>query len=943
MGNNNSATHEKCVLNYTNGDKYVGEVLNGQREGYGTYYYQNGDKYEGIWQKNKKHGMGSMYYKDGNMYIGQWKNSEKDGTGVYYYKTGEKYEGEFQLSKKHGKGKLISQDGSVYQGEFKDNKKHGEGIMTFSNKKQFKELWESGILKSSKQLKISKLTEKTFRLSNLPFSNDQDKFELKKLDSSFQEFMEEMNEKPDTMKMSTLGLAKYFKARIPNNFFDAMYFATATSELIYENPNITDWSGNEVSRWISLIGISLDSKTEAKFKENDGVEFIKMNVNTIQKKIGITDTNKLKIILKSIDFLRIFVKLKIDYEEIFSNKDEKKKCNKEDNNSNETDSYRDNSINSIDKNGKNGKKRKISKTDYKTQSKDSQDNYFKTKSSNNKGDDDLNKSFTNKLDDSFVEDVEDNNNSNTNFNNSFNEYKNMRLNNKNNLFAISENPIRENSLTYGSLINNSSNNFSFNNNDITSNKLRNEYEKKFDENNNLDSHKSLHSYNYNSDAIINSNINETTSTMNNSPFIRKKSAFNYEANYNIANQANINTNPHNTENKTKNNNNSRKNSNSPIKTKANNVYNKETNKLNNVIIETHENNEDNSQDVEHHHNNNDISFKNKNTHEEDNDNSDIQSTDTDGNYIHNTRKYYITKVSITKLLLHSLNLSGFNFFINFEDIKLLDKIGEGGFGAVYSGMWDGKIVAIKKFHIKEKYSVKNTLNKYIKEINTIANLRHPNIVLYMGSSLTKTDCYMISEYITKGSLFDYIHVNKKTLSEIEQISIAYEIALAIRYLHSRKILHCDLKSSNILLDENMKVKIGDFGLSKLVNIFNESENKGRLGTPHWMPPEVMNKGAYLEASDVFSYGMIVWELISNEIPYYGMTPSQIIGHVADFKKIVEPPLYGNSSLRKLVKNCLLYDSDKRPSFNQIIKFLENALQKSINHDFISEDLLNFIT
>jgi tRNA A-37 threonylcarbamoyl transferase component Bud32 len=805
MGNDNSKHPEKCVLNYTNGDKYEGEVLNGQRDGYGIYYYQNGDKYEGIWSKNKKHGMGSMCYKDGNMYIGQWQNSEKHGTGVFYYKTGEKYEGEFLTSKKNGKGKLISQDGSVFQGEFKDNRKHGEGIMTFSNKKQFKEVWENGILKSSKQVKISKITEKTFRLSNLnnsiPTADTLEKNDSKKLDNSFQEYMDEMNDKPDTMKMSTLGLAKYFKARIPNDYFDAMYFVTSASELIYENPHVTEWNGVEVLRWINLIGLSTDSKLEAKIKEISGVQFIKMNIYDIQTKLGNLESDKLKLIIKSIDFLRIFVKLKIDFEDFFYNQGQKVK----------------------ERNLLQTEENKITCED------------IKEKIAN---------SSKNKL--TPICEVQKENKDNSTANNS-----------------------------------NLSNNFSFKQSkDFQEEKYLSEKEvsikqsvkntKEFDE--------KLHKKSNSQDSLL-KDLN----------FKDKKEGTNIEFEKQL-------------------------------------IQADKKNK--NVILEANYENNDESK--------NDLSFKNRDS---------IQSTSEadDDNYIPNTREYNITKISITKLLLHSLNLSGFNFFINFDEIKILDKIGEGGFGAVYAGMWDGKLVAIKKFHIKEKYSVKSTLNKYIKEIITIANLRHPNIVLYMGASLNKNDCYMISEYITKGSLFDHLHGNKQTLSETEQISIAYEIAVAIKYLHSRKILHCDLKSSNILLDENFKVKIGDFGLSKLVSLLNESENKGRIGTPHWMAPEVMNKGTYLEASDVFSYGMILWEIISGEIPYYGMTPSQIIGHVADFKKIVEPPLHSNSSLRKLVKNCLLYEPNKRPTFNQIIKFLENALQKSINHDYISEDILNFLT
>jgi serine/threonine protein kinase len=234
------------------------------------------------------------------------------------------------------------------------------------------------------------------------------------------------------------------------------------------------------------------------------------------------------------------------------------------------------------------------------------------------------------------------------------------------------------------------------------------------------------------------------------------------------------------------------------------------------------------------------------------------------------------------------------------------------------------------------------LNKFIKEINIISNLRHPNVVLYIGASINKNEYYMISEFLSKGSLYDYLHSNKQKLSENEQLMIAYEIAIALRYLHSRKINHCDLKSSNILLDENMKIKVSDFGLSRLKNIFTTNENRGRIGTSHWMPPEIMKAGKYEDSADVFSYGMIVWEMMTGEIPYYGLTPSQIIGLVADCKKIVEIPKNGHFALRKLVKNCLQYEPQRRPSFDFIIKYLEKVLQKTSSYDYISEEIVTFI-
>jgi len=99
------------------------------------------------------------------------------------------------------------------------------------------------------------------------------------------------------------------------------------------------------------------------------------------------------------------------------------------------------------------------------------------------------------------------------------------------------------------------------------------------------------------------------------------------------------------------------------------------------------------------------------------------------------------------MMLHSLNLSGFNFYIKFEEIKMFNKVGEGGFGEVFFGVWNGKNIAVKKFNVKDRNNFKHTLNKYIKEINIISNLRHPNIVLYMGATLHKNNYYLISEYI----------------------------------------------------------------------------------------------------------------------------------------------------------------------------------------------------
>jgi serine/threonine protein kinase len=98
------------------------------------------------------------------------------------------------------------------------------------------------------------------------------------------------------------------------------------------------------------------------------------------------------------------------------------------------------------------------------------------------------------------------------------------------------------------------------------------------------------------------------------------------------------------------------------------------------------------------------------------------------------------------------------------------------------------------------------------------------------------------------------------------------------YLHKKKILHCDLKSQNILITDDWNVKICDFGLARYKNKFDD-ENVGKVGTPHWMAPEILRGEKFRDGSDVYSFGIIVWEMVNGEIPYMGRTNSQITGIV----------------------------------------------------------------
>ena len=291
----------------------------------------------------------------------------------------------------------------------------------------------------------------------------------------------------------------------------------------------------------------------------------------------------------------------------------------------------------------------------------------------------------------------------------------------------------------------------------------------------------------------------------------------------------------------------------------------------------------------------------------------------------------------------SINVNGLNYFVNFEEITNIEyKVGQGGFSEVFLGKWQGNRVAIKKLTHK-KICDSDILQKFINEINIISSLRHPNIVLYMGAAVDKDNYYMILEYLPQGSLFDLIHKEKRYLEEGQKIKIANDIAIAIKYLHNKNIVHCDLKSSNILLDGNLNIKLGDFGLSRFLTNSSKEKNHGRIGTPHWMAPEILKGGKYEPSADVFSYGMILWELLTYRIPYHNIDPNQIVNLITKEKKIVQVPDEGNLLLRTISEACIQYDPKARPTMDKILGLFQKVDREEIRMRSIMNEVYEFLT
>lgn len=197
-----------------------------------------------------------------------------------------------------------------------------------------------------------------------------------------------------------------------------------------------------------------------------------------------------------------------------------------------------------------------------------------------------------------------------------------------------------------------------------------------------------------------------------------------------------------------------------------------------------------------------------------------------------------------------------NFEIDFNELVFDKQISEGGYGIIYKGKWRETTVAIKLFKIESEGAVRD----FFSECAAMEALRHPNIVMFLGACTKPPNLAIVLEYCGRGSLWSTIQNLDVQLSWEDRRRFALDTAKGVHYLHSchPPIIHRDLKSLNLLLDDSYRVKLADFGWTKGLDKYMT----GKIGTYQWMAPEVIGSEQYSEKADVFSFGIILWEIAS---------------------------------------------------------------------------------
>ncbi|KAI3469204.1 hypothetical protein Pfo_025867 [Paulownia fortunei] len=251
--------------------------------------------------------------------------------------------------------------------------------------------------------------------------------------------------------------------------------------------------------------------------------------------------------------------------------------------------------------------------------------------------------------------------------------------------------------------------------------------------------------------------------------------------------------------------------------------------------------------------------------------------------------------------------------------------GSSSCGTVYHALWYGSDVAVKVFS-KQEYS-DDVIFSFRQEVSLMKRLRHPNILLFMGAVTSPQRLCIVTEFLPRGSLFRLLQRNTSKLERKRRIQMALDIARGMNYLHhcNPPIVHRDLKSSNLLVDKNWTVKVGDFGLSRLKHETYLTTKTGK-GTPQWMAPEVLRNEPSDEKVDVYSYGVILWELVTQKIPWESLNSMQVIGAVGFMNQRLEMPKDIDPQWASIIESCWHSEPQCRPSFQELMEKLK-ALQR----------------
>jgi serine/threonine protein kinase len=260
--------------------------------------------------------------------------------------------------------------------------------------------------------------------------------------------------------------------------------------------------------------------------------------------------------------------------------------------------------------------------------------------------------------------------------------------------------------------------------------------------------------------------------------------------------------------------------------------------------------------------------------------------------------------------------------LGWRELRFGPRVGQGNVGEVFRGTFRGRDVALKR--LLPRWAVdEDMVGRFREEINLMATMNHPNVLLFLGAVLDRDAGHvcLVTEFCNRGTLADVLR-SSEPLPWRTRVHMAQQVARGMGYLHEKAhIIQRDLKTSNLLVTEQYEVKIADFGLSRELAPIMDTY----CGTPATMAPEITRQAPYDARADVFSFGIIMWELLTRQEPYPGVGGLALALQVAT--QGMRPPVPASCPAEWAALMVRAWDAnqDSRPSFDTIQRELGHML------------------
>ncbi|EFJ32295.1 hypothetical protein SELMODRAFT_451542 [Selaginella moellendorffii] len=288
--------------------------------------------------------------------------------------------------------------------------------------------------------------------------------------------------------------------------------------------------------------------------------------------------------------------------------------------------------------------------------------------------------------------------------------------------------------------------------------------------------------------------------------------------------------------------------------------------------------------------------------------------------------------------------------VDYNNLHIGARLGGGSSGRLYRGKYRGQDVAIKVIMLDEAdgHSDSGTLRGapaaellqvFKQEVSIMRMVRHKNLVQFIGACANWPRLCIVTELMAGGSVRDVLESREGGLEVPAALKVLRDAAKGMDFLHRRGIVHRDLKSANLLIDEHDVVKVCDFGVARLkpsnVNRSGSgnwpAEMTAETGTYRWMSPEVLEHKAYDHKTDVYSFGIMIWELLTGDIPYSDLTPLQAAIGVVQRKLRPSMPASVPDKLVNLAERCWNQDPQLRPEFSEVLTIIEELQKPPANN------------